>query len=144
MKWLLGNFRRRLVALIWAGLIVASLFSSAVQAECGDYVIIGRAGLHKPLGLSPFRSQTGLTGHYTARQPMSAPVGQPCIGPGCHRGRPAPIPFSGVATDSMSQWLCLESPSPRALPSSTDLIIATGVARTTQRPEPIEPPPRVA
>ena len=75
-----------LFAAVLAGLLFAP---SSVQAECGDYVMIGGKAVHETTASSGASAQARESAH-SARVPQDKHA--PCSGPECSRQAPPSVP----------------------------------------------------
>src|SRR5262245_16956548 len=99
MKWLRSVFRVHCTALL-ATALAQLLVTSAVRAECGDYVSTGR------LNRGPLTNS--LVTSVPHSQPI--PVRQPCFGSNCQKRDSDPRVPPGLNINGVPEWLCLEAP----------------------------------
>src|SRR5437868_15469064 len=83
---LLARPAQGLFAAVLTGLLFAP---SSIQAECGDYVMIGGKAIHDMTASSGASAQTREYAH-SARVPQDKHT--PCSGPGCSRQPPPSVP----------------------------------------------------
>jgi hypothetical protein len=137
-------FRNAVVA--FAAILAACVTSSAVRAECGDYVIVSRALLN-PSDVSPeHRLRLAIHSVYSHNGPSDHRGSLPCHGSSCSRRDPVPSPSgpTAVVMPNATDWALLVACMP-LLEFGPERFSPVSIASLpVRRSTPIEHPPRAA
>lgn len=137
MNLLLKHRARSILSLFLGALVCNSVLSSAAMAECGDYVLKGRALMNALPGPLSWPERHNLDG------PMNHPE-RTCHGISCgSRDSVPPVP-SAVSPVGTSQWAWLDLSVSLVPPDSSRCATYTCDSNPLAYREPVYHPPRPA